>query len=78
MLRRIARAALFLRSKNDESEASRLNKMIDYAANNGFVVTQTFHSEEEFLACREDFDIILCCGDSIMLPIAGIEILNIA
>ncbi len=77
MLKRITRAALFIRSKDDEAESARLNKMIEYAANNGFVVTQAFHSEQEFLACREDFDVILCCGDTIMLPIAGIEIINI-
>ena len=73
----IVRAALFSRSDNESINIDKLYRMQQYCVANGYTITRTFYSEADILNCREDFDVIVCCGEQILLPLAGIRIENI-
>lgn len=70
------RAALFLKPADEIDEALKLKVLHDYTDANNMVVTVTLYSETEFLECKELFDVILT-ADTIMLPIAGVEIIKV-
>ncbi len=71
----LKRAALFLRSGDDEE--IRLKRVHDFLENHSeYVVTICLKDESQFLATKENFDVILTT-DTIHLPIAGIEIIRV-
>lgn len=41
-------------------------------------ITQTFNTEMAVLNAREDFDILLCCNETVLLPLSDIQIVNVA
>lgn len=73
----IKRAALFCREDDKELTAEKLATMQEYAEAHNMVITQTFCSEAEALNDVSEYDCVLCCGDILMLPLAGIEIINL-
>ena len=73
----IIRAALFSRSDNESINIDKLYRMQQYCVANEYTITRTFYSEADILNCREDFDVIVCSGEQILLPLAGIRIENI-
>ena len=73
----IVRAALFSRSDSESINIDKLYKMQQYCVANEYTITRTFYSETDILNCREDFDVIICSGEQILLPLAGIRIINI-
>ena len=73
----IVRAALFSRSDNESINIDKLYRMQQYCVANEYTITRTFYSEADILNCREDFDVIVCCGEQILLPLASIRIENI-
>ena len=73
----IVRAALFSRSDNESINIDKLYRMQQYCVANEYTITRTFYSEADILNCREDFDVIVCCGEQSLLPLAGIRIENI-
>ena len=73
----IVRAALFSRSDNESINIDKLYRMQQYCVANEYTITRTFYSEADILNCREDFDVIVCSGEQILLPLAGIRIENI-
>ena len=73
----IVRAALFSRSDNESINIDKLYRMQQYCGANEYTITRTFYSETDILNCREDFDVIVCCGEQILLPLADIRIENI-
>lgn len=73
----IVRAALFSRSDNESVNIDKLYRMQQYCVANGYTITRTFYGEADILNCREDFDVIVCCGEQILLPLAGIRIINV-
>ncbi len=73
----IVRAALFSRSDNESINIDKLYRMQQYCVANEYTITRTFYSEADILNCREDFDVIVCCGEQILLPLTGIRIENI-
>ena len=73
----IVRVALFSRSDNESVNIDKLYRMQQYCVANGYTITRTFYSESDILNCREDFDVIVCCGEQILLPLAGIRIINV-
>lgn len=73
----IVRAALFSRADSESINIDKLYKMQQYCVANEYTITRTFYSEADILNCREDFDVIICSGEQILLPLAGIRIINI-
>lgn len=73
----IVRVALFSRSDNESVNIDKLYRMQQYCVANGYTITRTFYSESDILNCREDFDVIVCCGEQILLPLSGIRIINV-
>ena len=53
-----------------------LKVLHDYADANNLLVTVTLRSEQEFLDSKEAYDLIVTT-DTIMLPIAGVEIVRV-
>lgn len=70
------RCALFLKANDPFDESIKLKRLHDYADANDYIITITLRSEQEFLSSKEAFDIIITT-ETIMLPIAGIEIIKI-
>ena len=69
------RAALFLRPGDDEEIC--LKRIHDFLENHSeYVVTICLKDEPQFLATKENFDVIITT-DTILLPIAGIEIIRV-
>ena len=54
----------------------KLKVLHDYADANNLLVTVNLRSEQEFLESKEAFDLIVTT-DTIMLPIAGVEIVRV-
>ena len=71
------RVALFLKPADEFDESVKLKRLHDYLESHAeYVVTITLKSESEFLEAKENFDIILTT-DTIMLPIAGVQIVRV-
>ena len=70
------RCAFFLKASDEVEESKKLKVLHDYADANNLLVTVTLHSEEDFLNSKEAYDVIVST-DSILLPIAGIEIVRV-
>lgn len=63
---------------DEKDSAYKLQMMQNYANNNTMVITMSFRSETEMAGYVGEFDVILCCGEQILLPIAGIEIIDVS
>lgn len=72
------RAAIFCKDLNSDTAAEKLNSMYYYCKANNYVITETFKTEMAVLNAREDFDILLCCNESVLLPLSDIPIVNVA
>jgi len=70
------RCAFFLKASDEVEEAMKLKVLHDYADANNLLVTVTLRSEQEFLESKEAYDLIVTT-DTIMLPIAGVEIIRV-
>ena len=70
------RCAFFLKASDEAEEAMKLKVLHDYADANNLLVTVTLRSEQEFLSSKEAYDLIITT-DTIMLPIAGVEIIRV-
>lgn len=70
------RCAFFLKASDEAEEAMKLKVLHDFADANNLLVTVTLRSEQEFLESKEAFDLIVTM-DTIMLPIAGVEIVRV-
>ena len=70
------RCAFFLKASDETEESMKLKVLHDYADANNMLVTVTLRSEQEFLNSKEAFDLIVTT-DTIMLPIAGVEIVRV-
>ena len=70
------RCAFFLKASDEAEEAMKLKVLHDYADANNMLVTVTLRSEQEFLDSKEAYDLIVTT-DTIMLPIAGVEIVRV-
>lgn len=70
------RCAFFLKASDEAEEAMKLKVLHDYADANNLLVTVTLRSEQEFLESKEAYDLIVTT-DTIMLPIAGVEIIRV-
>ena len=70
------RCAFFLKASDEVEEAMKLKVLHDYADANNLLVTVTLRSEQEFLNSKEAYDLIVTT-DTIMLPIAGVEIVRV-
>ena len=70
------RCAFFLKASDEVEESKKLKVLHDYADANNLLVTVTLRSEQEFLESKEAFDLIVTT-DTIMLPIAGVEIVRV-
>ena len=70
------RCAFFLKASDEAEEAMKLKVLHDYADANNLLVTVTLRSEQEFLESKEAYDLIVTT-DTIMLPIAGVEIVRV-
>ena len=70
------RCAFFLKASDEAEEAMKLKVLHDYADANNLLVTVTLRSEQEFLESKETYDLIVTT-DTIMLPIAGVEIIRV-
>ena len=70
------RCAFFLKASDEAEEAMKLKVLHDFADANNLLVTVTLRSEQEFLESKEAFDLIVTT-DTIMLPIAGVEIVRV-
>ena len=70
------RCAFFLKAADDVEESMKLKVLHDYADANNMLVTVTLRSEQEFLNSKEAYDLIVTT-DTIMLPIAGVEIVRV-
>lgn len=70
------RCAFFLKASDEVEESKKLKVLHDYADANNLLVTVTLRSEQEFLNSKESFDLIVTT-DTIMLPIAGVEIVRV-
>ena len=70
------RCAFFLKASDEVEEAMKLKVLHDYADANNLLVTVTLRSEQEFLESKEAYDLIVTT-DTIMLPIAGVEIVRV-
>ena len=70
------RCAFFLKASDEAEEAMKLKVLHDYADANNLLVTVTLRSEQEFLNSKEAYDLIVTT-DTIMLPIAGVEIVRV-
>ena len=70
------RCAFFLKASDEVEEAMKLKVLHDYADANNLLVTVNLRSEQEFLESKEAFDLIVTT-DTIMLPIAGVEIVRV-
>lgn len=76
--KKIIRAALFSRSNDESVNIDKLYRMQQYCINNGYVITQQFYSEDDVLACREEFDIVVCCGETVRLPMTGVQFVDVS
>lgn len=72
------RAALFSRSDDESVNIDKLYRMQQYCINNGYVITQQFYSEEDVLSCKEEFDIVVCCGETVLLPMTGVQFVDVS
>lgn len=72
------RVALFCKDLNIDSAVQKLNSMYYYCKEHNYVITQTFNTEMAVLNAREDFDILLCCNETVLLPLSDIQIVNVA
>ena len=70
------RCAFFLKSSDSVEESQKLKVLHDFADANNLLVTVTLRSEQEFLESKEAYDLIVTT-DTIMLPIAGVEIVRV-
>ena len=70
------RCAFFLKASDEAEEAMKLKVLHDFADANNLLVTVTLRSEQEFLSSKEAYDLIITT-DTIMLPIAGVEIIRV-
>ena len=70
------RCAFFLKASDEVAESVKMKVLHDYADSNNLLVTVTLRSEQEFLNSKESFDLIVTT-DTIMLPIAGVEIVRV-
>ena len=70
------RCAFFLKASDEVEESKKLKVLHDYADANNLLVTVSLRSEQEFLNSKEAFDLIVTT-DTIMLPIAGVEIVRV-
>ena len=70
------RCAFFLKASDEAEEAMKLKVLHDFADANNLLVTVTLRSEQEFLESKEAYDLIVTT-DTIMLPIAGVEIIRV-
>ncbi|MBO5008686.1 MAG: hypothetical protein J6D26_07605 [Clostridia bacterium] len=70
------RCAFFLKASDSVEESQKLKVLHDFADANNLLVTVTLRSEQEFLESKEAFDLIVTT-DTIMLPIAGVEIVRV-
>lgn len=70
------RCAFFLKVTDEVTESVKMKVLHDYADENNLLITVTLRGEQEFLLNREDFDLIITT-DTIMLPIADIEIVRV-
>lgn len=74
----VRRAALFCKSTDEKDSAYKLQMMQNYANSNNMVITQSFDNETDMANEFREFDAVLCCGEQIMLPIAGIEVIDVS
>ncbi len=72
------RAAIFCKDLNDDLAAQKLDAMYLYCKGRNWVITETFCSETAVLNARSDFDILLCCNETVLLPLSDIRIINVA
>jgi hypothetical protein len=70
------RCALYLKPADAADEGFKLKKLHDYADANSLIITVTLYGEADFLACREDFDLVITT-ETILLPVADIEIIKV-
>lgn len=70
------RCAFFLKVSDEAEEAMKLKVLHDYADANNLLITAVLRSEQDFLESKESYDIIVTT-DTIMLPIAGVEIVRV-
>lgn len=70
------RAALFLKPTDEVDEAIKLKKLHDYVDANGLIPTITLRSEADLFNSTEDYEILIT-ADSVMLPIAGVQIIRV-
>jgi hypothetical protein len=74
----MTRAALFCKDLNGDAAAQKLNAMYYFCKEHNYVITETFRTEMAVLNAREDFDILLSCNESILLPLSDIQVINVA
>ena len=74
----VKRAALFCKSTDEKDSAYKLQMMQSYANNNNMVITMSFSNETDMANEFGEYDVILSCGEQILLPIAGIEIIDVS
>ena len=72
----LKRVALFFKPTDEVDEAIKLKKLHDYVDANGLIPTLTLRSESELLGSTENYEILIT-ADTVMLPIAGIEIIRV-
>lgn len=70
------RCAFFLKASDSVEESQKLKVLHDFADANNLLVTVTLRSEQDFLESKESYDVIVTT-DTIMLPIAGVEIIRV-
>ena len=70
------RCAFFLKASDEAEEAMKLKVLHDYADANNLLITAVLRSEQDFLESKESYDVIVST-DSILLPIAGVEIVRV-
>ncbi len=70
------RCAFFLKASDEAEEAMKLKVLHDYADANNLLITAVLRSEQDFLESKEAYDLI-ATTDTIMLPIAGVQIVRV-
>lgn len=70
------RCVLFYKAGSEEEAAYKEKMLHDYADANGYIITMSLDSEESFLQCREEYDVVLC-ADTLLLPITNVKIIRI-
>ncbi len=69
---------MFCKEPDVAEAAEKLEAMHTYAQKHDMVITESFTSEAEVLNAGEEYDVLLCCNETLLLPLSDIEIINIA